>query len=1107
MAGMRMARFILMGGLLSLVAGCVRPPNGASLGQAQGVQGQAAIHGTVSLEAFHAQSTMADIYQHATVTLIDTATNQAMASTVTDASGNFSLTLGQTVLSPSSTYYLEAFKGLAGNLSGRSAARVRTILAFQNGAWRSLSSNPGDVRIDRSTTALAIVASLRGTTTNPVNASTLLGTLVPGVPDTTMAPTTDDQFTGASNALTGVSEGEFHQVWQDVTDALARNADPMAWVLVNINRNASPPWYSYTEAGNAFQIASLSPASAPIGGTVTFQGNNFDPNLADDTVKFNGVPATVQSVTPDGTQLVATVPVGATSGPVSLQEGNIVGLGPSFTVTSDDGHRVFDAAGNLYVCGQQNGTVFRIAPDGTATLFASGFNQPVALALDSNLFAGGAGYMYVADAGTNALYRLTSSGASASFATGLNKPAALAIDPSGDVYVSNTGGNTVTEYSSSGAVAATVSGLSSPTGIALDPSSGALYIANTGANTLLKDTGGTLTTLASGLASPLGLAVDTASNVYVVSGGVGSIYRILPAGSVTVYATGYNGSFNNGRSLAFDRSGNLYLATTDNRVFQLNHQTSSQTLYASAASGTQGLAFDPSGNLYIASSNGNDIVKVAAGATTAEPFASIQSPGLTVVDGNGNLFVASTTNNGNTGTIYKVTPGGAVSNFMQPGSQLNGLGVDGSGDIYYNYGPGWVNTSNQLFELSPSGASLGQYSYTPFDGAWIASAGSGIFYLTDRSQLAKWDGTQLTAVASTPAYVLSGVAVDGAGKIYTCAQDQGTIYKYDPVANTTVAWATGLPTAGWGNGGPGPVDLAFSGSYAYVVDTQSNTIVQLNASTGAIVTPHFITGLSNPHGIVADAWGNLYISDDPSSGGNTTGKIYKMSASTGGAVSTAALYVNAAFDMVNELALDGSGNLYIQDTNAGTYEIATSSLAVSLIYGDNGNPGIAYDGTGALLTSSGNELASFPLPGGPGSLPARAWGGWVGPMAFDVAGNLWLGSNNGLFEVSSGGRVQKWISNSQGSVTGLAFDGTGNLYTTSSDYSGPLQELPAGGSSLVTVANGLNYATRIAIDPTGTYALVAENGNNPSNGPDIRKVTLATGAISNTYFWPYVTSF
>jgi len=80
-------------------------------------------------------------------------------------------------------------------------------------------------------------------------------------------------------------------------------------------------------------ISGFTPQSGTVGTSVTINGGNFDATPANDTVTFNGVAATVTSASPG--QLVATVPTGATNGPISVQVGGATAWSPGrfFVVT------------------------------------------------------------------------------------------------------------------------------------------------------------------------------------------------------------------------------------------------------------------------------------------------------------------------------------------------------------------------------------------------------------------------------------------------------------------------------------------------------------------------------------------------------------------------------------------------------------------------------------------------------------------------------------------------------------------------------------------------------------------------------------------------------
>lgn len=76
-----------------------------------------------------------------------------------------------------------------------------------------------------------------------------------------------------------------------------------------------------TEPEPVLSITSFAPTSAPVSSTVTITGTKFDPTAANNVVKFGNAQATVVSAT--STQLVVTVPVGATNGPLSITSGGV----------------------------------------------------------------------------------------------------------------------------------------------------------------------------------------------------------------------------------------------------------------------------------------------------------------------------------------------------------------------------------------------------------------------------------------------------------------------------------------------------------------------------------------------------------------------------------------------------------------------------------------------------------------------------------------------------------------------------------------------------------------------------------------------------------------
>jgi len=89
---------------------------------------------------------------------------------------------------------------------------------------------------------------------------------------------------------------------------------------------------AFTVTSSAPSIASLNPASGPVGTSVTITGTNFGAPQGASTVAFNGAAATPASWS--ATTIVAPVPAGSTSGNVIVTVGGVASNGVSFSVTS-----------------------------------------------------------------------------------------------------------------------------------------------------------------------------------------------------------------------------------------------------------------------------------------------------------------------------------------------------------------------------------------------------------------------------------------------------------------------------------------------------------------------------------------------------------------------------------------------------------------------------------------------------------------------------------------------------------------------------------------------------------------------------------------------------
>jgi RHS repeat-associated protein len=114
-------------------------------------------------------------------------------------------------------------------------------------------------------------------------------------------------------------------------------------ISVNVPTNATNGPVNVTVSGfpstgvsftviEALSITGISPTAGPIGSTVTIAGAGFGGTQSDSVVTFDGVAATVNSWS--DTQIVAIVPPGTATGPVTVEVAANTADGPNFEITS-----------------------------------------------------------------------------------------------------------------------------------------------------------------------------------------------------------------------------------------------------------------------------------------------------------------------------------------------------------------------------------------------------------------------------------------------------------------------------------------------------------------------------------------------------------------------------------------------------------------------------------------------------------------------------------------------------------------------------------------------------------------------------------------------------
>jgi len=209
-------------------------------------------------------------------------------------------------------------------------------------------------------------------------------------------------------------------------------------------------------------------------------------------------------------------------------------------------------ADTIFAANYYSNSIVEFNSSGASLTFASGLNEPTAMAIDGN------GDLFVGDSGDGTIWKITPSGTMSLFDPSGGNVGGMACDSSGNLYVSafgNYGGNNgvIVKFTPSGSPSVFATGLSDPMGLAFD-SQGNLYVANHNNNAIEKfGTNGVGSVfVSSGLNQPSGLAIDGSGNVYVTD--IGVIDKFDPSGTnESVYFGG-----GEPQALAFDSGGNLF---------------------------------------------------------------------------------------------------------------------------------------------------------------------------------------------------------------------------------------------------------------------------------------------------------------------------------------------------------------------------------------------------------------------------------------------------------------------------------------------------------------------------------------------------------------------
>ena len=701
-----------------------------------------------------------------------------------------------------------------------------------------------------------------------------------------------------------------------------------------------------------------------------------------------------------------------------------------------------DGSGNVYVTNGGNGTVQVFGPDRlhAASLLGSTFLFPNGVAVD------GSGNVYVADTGngTVKIFDSTTRAYVADLPGPFSEPSGVAVGGSGNVYVTNTANNTVQVFDSGRNYVADLPGpFNDPLGVAVD-AAGSVYVTNIGNDTVqvFGPDGEYVVDLRHSFTDPVGVAAGgPAGSVYVVDKDSHRVHAFVPAYRFDVANPAdeqvLNVSMQAGRVQGPDGRSN---AESNTASIEIDRTGPTPIISAAQSSPTNAspIGFEVDFREPV---GGFEVGDIALSGTARHGGAA----GLAALNATAYSFDVSPTVDG---TILVDIPEGVAQDKAgndNAAAERFSIEYDGSAPIP-------VITAARP---SPTGESPISFTVTfsdpvtmfePADVALSGTAGPGpVANFTNASATTYTFDVAPSADGTVRVDVPAGAARDALDR--PSLEAARFWITYDGASPTPTIAAAAAP-------GPASLDaVPFTVKFDEDVGASAVDASAVDASSGTVQDPR----LAPQH-----------------------------VATFGGLGGGLPLRNNTQFNTPSGVAVDGSGNIYVADTNNNRVQMYDSDMNyVATLPGTLKAPrGVALDDSGNIYVTDPENDVVHAFDPDRNALPAINSTTFVGPdsVAVDGAGNVYV-LDVGQERVKIFDSEKAHVANLTGQPGsrfslpgGVAVDDSGNVYVADTGN----DRVQVFDSSLVHVADlpgPFDKPRGVAVDGSGNV-YVADTGNN-----------------------------